>query len=1038
MRKKPIRLIAAILVLLLSLVALSTLITSIQIVDRDGDGLRDSVEKQIHTDPLNPDSDGDDFPDGAEYAYWLNRSTHEHRAELAPTGDVDNDGLPNILDYDSDNDGLSDGLEIKLGTDPANPDSDNDKLKDGDEIPRGMDPLNPDTNGNGILDGDETTGQSGDDLQYTLDYPPMRSLFRSGKIGKPVCRTIFNPSLQSGDVLKRWITYDSVSEDYTAYIAHPQKTALELSDVEYELRFIGVIPLGEVSTQPIPIPSVSPDANIISYSSSVPDVSFHFFKDGADNYFVTASRQLGWQTVELTIVTSANSTYFHPYDPLIPETLRVSDIPENMKLTPPLPVCDKAAMVIEDLGLTGETNVKTILGTMIRYFSNFTEGDIPSEEQEPDTYLAIAQSKHGACFERSFAFFITANAIGIPTRLVTNDCHAFVEVNIPPYGWEMINLGGLEMCTVCNPGAFDVFNMTEPPGPGEDGGSDGGSDGHQGGESEKLPSFITLTNVSSSADKNGIFLAEGVVTDALNLGIQDISVDVFLNHTKTEHGVKVGSGTTGDNGIFHIICTVPGETEVGENQVVAHAKGNKEYAGSWTDPSIEIYTNTTIALDVPSSIGLGEPLPIRGTLTDVGSLPVSGAVVKASWNGSQIGQATTDEQGSFTVTFVPSSSLGKYLVSVVYPGDRYHRGTQANNIISIKDKGTRLNINVTPLIVRRHQTLRIEGTLSSSTNETMSDRGLIVSYGDAPLENISTGTDGSFATTWQVPGSVPPSNITVAVRFPETDIFAEAYDEQSVCVQSETFLTILRPSTGTINQNSTIVLVGALTDDQNESVRNVSLMISGNGFVRNTTTDEDGRFNASILIPQSFPKGKLVFRIAFPGNSFYLPSEIQKEFLVVEVGSSYLPIIIALALLVGVIVGILILLFLKRRKQKKHYEIQRSLEEIISEALTRLQTGTDHRKTVLDCYKKMCELLLCKGIMKEEAQTPREFALIAKTYLRIPPENLYDFTKVFEKARYSSREINEKDREKAIRCLRNIVFAPVQGRRAVKTQGVSG
>lgn len=66
MRKKSIRLIAAILVLLLSLVALSTLITSIQVVDRDNDGLQDSVEKQIHTDPLNPDTDADDFPDGAE------------------------------------------------------------------------------------------------------------------------------------------------------------------------------------------------------------------------------------------------------------------------------------------------------------------------------------------------------------------------------------------------------------------------------------------------------------------------------------------------------------------------------------------------------------------------------------------------------------------------------------------------------------------------------------------------------------------------------------------------------------------------------------------------------------------------------------------------------------------------------------------------------------------------------------------------------------------------------------------------------------
>jgi hypothetical protein len=86
----------------------------------------------------------------------------------------------------------------------------------------------------------------------------------------------------------------------------------------------------------------------------------------------------------------------------------------------------------------------------------------------------------------------------------------------------------------------------------------------------------------------------------------------------------------------------------------------------------------------------------------------------------------------------------------------------------------------------------------------------------------------------------------------------------------------------------------------------------------------------------------------------------------------------------------------------------------------------------------MCDLLVQKGVIKDATQTPREFALVAKAYLRVPPENLYDFTKVYEKARYSSREVNEKDREKAIRCLRKIVFAPLVGRRVRKTRGVSG
>ena len=45
---------------------------------------------------------------------------------------------------DSDQDGLSDALEIAFGTDLKNPDTDGDGFKDGDEVAYGYDPLSPD------------------------------------------------------------------------------------------------------------------------------------------------------------------------------------------------------------------------------------------------------------------------------------------------------------------------------------------------------------------------------------------------------------------------------------------------------------------------------------------------------------------------------------------------------------------------------------------------------------------------------------------------------------------------------------------------------------------------------------------------------------------------------------------------------------------------------------------------------------------------------------------------------------------------------
>lgn len=118
--------------------------------DTDGDGLTDSDESPHGTDPLNPDTDADGVRDGV-------------------------DANPLDPNSDSDGDGISDGDETAAGTDPLNPDtdgdgvndyedadsldpnsdSDHDGLSDNSESGLGSDPLNPDTDNDGVLDGED-------------------------------------------------------------------------------------------------------------------------------------------------------------------------------------------------------------------------------------------------------------------------------------------------------------------------------------------------------------------------------------------------------------------------------------------------------------------------------------------------------------------------------------------------------------------------------------------------------------------------------------------------------------------------------------------------------------------------------------------------------------------------------------------------------------------------------------------------------------------------------------------------------------------
>jgi hypothetical protein len=92
--------------------------------DSDGDLLKDSEEPAYGTDPDDVDTDDDLCPDGVELLLWLEESGDAQpweQDERMPLGDADGDGIPNIRDPDSDNDGLLDGWEFENHMDPADP-----------------------------------------------------------------------------------------------------------------------------------------------------------------------------------------------------------------------------------------------------------------------------------------------------------------------------------------------------------------------------------------------------------------------------------------------------------------------------------------------------------------------------------------------------------------------------------------------------------------------------------------------------------------------------------------------------------------------------------------------------------------------------------------------------------------------------------------------------------------------------------------------------------------------------------------------------
>lgn len=114
--------------------------------DSDGDGLPDGLEMTYGTDPYSRDTDDDGLTDFEELSI-LNYNPL--------VKDTDGNGILDG-DEDPDNDRLTNIQESNYGTNMTLRDTDFDTLSDYDEVTvYGTDPLNPDTDGDGVNDGTE-------------------------------------------------------------------------------------------------------------------------------------------------------------------------------------------------------------------------------------------------------------------------------------------------------------------------------------------------------------------------------------------------------------------------------------------------------------------------------------------------------------------------------------------------------------------------------------------------------------------------------------------------------------------------------------------------------------------------------------------------------------------------------------------------------------------------------------------------------------------------------------------------------------------
>ena len=496
------------------------------------------------------------------------------------------------------------------------------------------------------------------------------------------------------------------------------------------------------------------------------------------------------------------------------------------------------------------------LSTTFPYAFADSVDDAPPEGRDPVDWF-LFDHQEGTCGVFSSAFVVMARSVGIPARVVS--------------GWMIVEATGGQT-VYSDQGhqwaevAFEGLGWVtfEPTASG-------------GAPSRVIQARDELVHLSAGPTKRGTrveidqwpretrvgvpFGIGGSVVTLSGIPVNGMEVELFINETKEQGGWRLGTGTTVD-GRFEIEVLLPVSFEGGSYQLIAHAIGNDDYKGSWSDPEIGVYSGTEMEFSGPSEISVDEEGTYRGRLTEETGGSLGGRTLRVSVEGLAPFRVTTDDEGAFSFTRA-FGRTGQRSVEVTYEQEGYMLGNEASLEVTVT-MPTVLTIDAVEN-VRVGEDFVINGTLRNIRGGVLARQSIEVNLPDGEVASVETRDRGEFT----VRNSTEQRGVYgIQASFAGDGILEPSKSGYTLNVTEPVFLEISGDKEVRVGEEYQIN--GALKDSQGRPLGLKQIEITLPGDVKTSlVTNERGAFHLNALA--ELP-GRYGVEAAFSGEDVLEPS----------------------------------------------------------------------------------------------------------------------------------------------------------------------